>query len=270
MKIFYGDNDDRDFSNTQKYAYLNWWFDDGYGKNQCSYQHIFDNFNMGKAFIGNALLTLYNILELNNSMSVADKLIFPILFDLWHGLELWLKSSVSALELRNTGNSRFKRGHDISKLMGEMETLLKNNDYGDNLLKSIVPVRNIIAEFKRVGANFDFARYSFRNNKDFQFYNAPYKSDKQWQSARDDINQNIVPNTCVDINNLFELLADIFQVFGCFVEYLTYCISEGDEISDKSYCEYLTMLKKYEKTFKQYDLQDTKRPAQIIINEIMK
>ena len=76
MKIFYGDNNNRAFSDTKRYAYLNWWFDNGCGENECSYQHIFDNYNMGKAFVGNALLPLNSILESYNSMGASDKLIF--------------------------------------------------------------------------------------------------------------------------------------------------------------------------------------------------
>lgn len=122
MKIFYGDNDNREFSNIKKYAYLNWWFDNGYGGNECPYQHIFDNYNMGKSFIGNALLSINSILESNNYMSVADKLIFPVLFNSWHGLELWLKASISALILLDEGEISYRKGHE-SRLRKKQENV---------------------------------------------------------------------------------------------------------------------------------------------------
>lgn len=69
------------------------------GRDYYTYQHIFDNYTMGTAFLGNALLSLNDIVESGNCCNVADKLIFPILFNTWHGLELWLKSSISAFRL---------------------------------------------------------------------------------------------------------------------------------------------------------------------------
>lgn len=47
--------------------------------------------------MGNAVLGLFSILYSGNYCSVADTFIFPILFDIWHGVELWLKSSVDAI-----------------------------------------------------------------------------------------------------------------------------------------------------------------------------
>ena len=269
MKIFYGDNDNRDFSATKRYAYLNWWFDNGYGENECSYQHIFDNYNMGKAFIGNALLSLNSILESNNSMGVADKIIFPVLFNSWHGLELWLKASVSAIVLLTKGQSIRRKGHEITQLTDELESLLRKQGCDDILLKAISPVKNIIDEFKRVNAHFDFARYSFDIDGEFQFYNAPYNSDRQWQSSKDNVLTNIVPNTCVDICNLFELLAAIFEDFGSFVEYLTLCLSEGGSILDKLYYEYLDAVESSEKMFTKYE-SDNMSSSEIILKAIMK
>lgn len=85
MKIFYGNDDYRQFSNPSQYAFLNWRLDNGYGENSNPYQYIFDNYTLRTAFIGNALLLLNNIIESGNSCNVADKLIFPILFNAWHG-----------------------------------------------------------------------------------------------------------------------------------------------------------------------------------------
>ena len=42
MKIFYGNDDYRQFGTPSKYAFLNWWMDNGYGENCNPYQHIFD------------------------------------------------------------------------------------------------------------------------------------------------------------------------------------------------------------------------------------
>lgn len=269
MKIFYGDNDGRDFSNIERYAYLNWWFDNGYGGNGNPHQHIFDNYNMGKAFIGNALLSLNGIIESQNTMSVADKLIFPILFDCWHGLELWLKSSISALIWLTEKRIDRRKGHEIIQLTAELESLLKNNKCKEILQTTIIPLRNIVDEFKRVGAHFDFARYSFAGNGDYQFYNAPYNSDRQWQQLKANIIEETVPNTCIDIYFLFKLLTIVFEEFGSFVEYLTLCISEGESFSEDNYCNYLVTIKELDNILPEHELGNTPF-SEIILREIMK
>ncbi len=83
MKIFYGNDDYRQFSAPSKYAFLNWWFDNGYGENCNPHQHIFDNYTMGTAFLGNTLLSLYVIVESGNAVVLRINLFFR--FYLIHG-----------------------------------------------------------------------------------------------------------------------------------------------------------------------------------------
>ena len=268
MKIFYGNDDCRQFSAPSKYAFLNWWFDNGYGENCNPHQHIFDNYTMGTAFLGNALLSLNDIVESGNSCSVADKLIFPILFNTWHGLELWLKSSISAFRLLVHEEEKTILGHEIINYAKVLNELLNKYEYNFIISRALSSLNLVINEFERVNAHFDFARYSFDNKGKFQFYNAPYGSNKQWQNSSDYELENIVPNTCVDIYCLFESLADIFQNFGAFVEYLTLCINNGEIVSDASYQNYLTAMESSEKSFKKYDSQEL-TIRDIIIKAIM-
>lgn len=59
--IFYGEKD-IDYTKSSNYAFLNWNFDNSLGgKNNVS-QLIQDNFVMGNAYMGNAVLSLYSIL----------------------------------------------------------------------------------------------------------------------------------------------------------------------------------------------------------------
>lgn len=94
--IFYGEKD-IDYTKSNNYAFLNWDFDNSRGGKNNVYQSVEDNFVMGNAYMGNAVLGLFSILYSGNYCSVADTFIFPILFDIWHGVELWLKSSVDAI-----------------------------------------------------------------------------------------------------------------------------------------------------------------------------
>ena len=62
-------------------------FDNSRGGKNNVYQSVEDNFVMGNAYMGNAVLGLFSILYSGNYCSVADTFIFPILFDIWHGVE---------------------------------------------------------------------------------------------------------------------------------------------------------------------------------------
>lgn len=257
MNIFYGDNDNRDFGNPSKYAFLNWWTDDGHGESSNSiYQYIFNNYTFGKAFIGEAILSLHNIIKSGNVYNQADKLIFPILFNVWHGIELWLKSSITAFKLLVLGEESYKKRHEIIKYSKELNILLKKHSCNLIVSKSLNSLNLIINEFEKVNAHFDFARYSFDKSGEFQFYNAPYSNKRQWQKANKNTNKNIVPNTCVDILGLFECLTKVFEEFGTFVEYLTLCISHGGSVSDNCYQKYLTTIENHKKNFEEFDLKN--------------
>ena len=58
-------------------------------------------------------------------------------------------------------------------------------------------------------------------------------NDKQWQKEKDsnEKSQNIVPNTCVDMVSLFELILNTYDSFGTFVECLTYVLENGETIT---------------------------------------
>ena len=59
--IFYGEKD-IDYTKSSNYAFLNWNFDNSLGGKDNVSQLIQDNFVMGNAYMGNAVLSLYSIL----------------------------------------------------------------------------------------------------------------------------------------------------------------------------------------------------------------
>lgn len=67
--IFYGEKD-IDYTQSNKYAFLNWYFDNSFGGKNNVPQFIQDNFVMGNAYIGNAVLSLYSILYSGNYCSI--------------------------------------------------------------------------------------------------------------------------------------------------------------------------------------------------------
>lgn len=118
--IFYGEKD-IDYTKSNNYAFLNWDFDNSRGGKNNVYQSVEDNFVMGNAYMGNAVLGLFSILYSGNYCSVADTFIFPILFDIWHGVELWLKSSVDVIFVIAGTNK--KRNSKVNKIGAPADSL---------------------------------------------------------------------------------------------------------------------------------------------------
>ena len=179
--IFYGEKD-IDYTKSNNYAFLNWDFDNSRGGKNNVYQSVEDNFVMGNAYMGNAVLGLFSILYSGNYCSVADTFIFPILFDIWHGVELWLKSSVDAIYYFQGIDNKKKKNHKIHEYLEILEGELKKLSLNQTINVALPEVIKLIQELQRVKANFDFARYTFNRQGNYQFYNAPIGKAEQWQN----------------------------------------------------------------------------------------
>lgn len=242
--IFYGEKD-IDYTKSSNYAFLNWNFDNSLGGKDNVSQLIQDNFVMGNAYMGNAVLSLYSILCSGNYCSTADVLIFPIMFDLWHGVELWLKSSVDAIYYILGMDNEVKKNHKIYEYLEVLEKELKKLGMEQTIDIALPELIKLIKELQRVNANFDFTRYSFRGKRKYQFYNAPLGEDEQWQKKEKSEDERmhvdwisempIVPNTCVDLQELFVIILGLVDNFRTFVEYLTLVIAEGGQLTDDAY-----------------------------------
>lgn len=236
MKIFLSESE-IDYNEHQKYAFLNWRFDNGHGSNDKHNptQPLFDNFEMGKSHLANAILTLYSIVYTRNCFDQADSLIFPALFNAWHSVELLLKSGINALSILNGGNSAVL-SHDIFLLKNTFDDALNDAAMNATIANDLDDINNLLSEFNRVGARFDFARYTFDSKGNYQFYNSPYSDSKQWQKNPPFVEDNtIVPNTCVDIEELLKLLCKINSSFRELIFYLTCCISENEKPCDAGF-----------------------------------
>lgn len=249
MKIFFGENDYREFNRPNKYAFLNWWTDNGIGgaRNNKNIQQISDFYFLGKTYVGNAILTLNTLIENGNVYNEADKLIFPIFFNAWHGIELMLKSAGISLNIifgeDNNKTIYTKINHDIFDMYDELMQYIEEKELAE-LKDEVCNYLNIfIEELRKVNANFDFARYTFTNGRmeNYQFYNAPYGNDKQWQNtSEDDVR---VPNTCVDLLQLIKILAGIFGEFGDFVGFLCFMIDDKEHnLTSRMYKDYIAYM----------------------------
>ena len=260
--IFYGEKD-IDYTKSNNYAFLNWDFDNSRGGKNNVYQSVEDNFVMGNAYMGNAVLGLFSILYSGNYCSVADTFIFPILFDIWHGVELWLKSSVDAIYYFQGIDNKKKKNHKIHEYLEILEGELKKLSLNQTINVALPEVIKLIQELQRVKANFDFARYTFNRQGNYQFYNAPIGKAEQWQNkeknndGQTDVSwiskMPIVPNTCVDLQELFVIVLGIVGNFRPFVEYLMLIIDEGGKLTDTAYNNFFEKHKKVQEDIMERD-----------------
>ena len=273
--IFYGEKD-IDYTKSNNYAFLNWDFDNSRGGKNNVYQSGEDNFVMGNAYMGNAVLGLFSILYSGNYCSVADTFIFPILFDIWHGVELWLKSSVDAIYYFQGIDNKKKKNHKIHEYLEILEGELKKLSLNQTINVALPEVIKLIQELQRVKANFDFARYTFNRQGNYQFYNAPIGKAEQWQNkeknndGQTDVSwiskMPIVPNTCVDLQELFVIVLGIVGNFRPFVEYLMLIIDEGGKLTDTAYNNFFEKHKKVQEDIMERD----NNKEDLDIKEIMK
>lgn len=249
MKIFCGEKD-INYNCSDGYAFLNWRFDNLMGSNNKDnpFQIVKDNCEMGKAYIASAIITLYSIEYNGNLYNEADALIFPVLFNIWHGIELWLKSSIAAINLlKNNTDETLKQHHDLYEYVYVLKDEMYKFGLNHTAEIALTELEILIEELKRVNARFDFARYSFNNHGDYQFYNAPYGDDNQWQKNLPIDLIQTVPNTCVKLDLLFETVLKIVESFGCFVNFLTLLISEDESLTDDAFDMYLETIYSFEK-----------------------
>lgn len=151
-----------------KTAYLNW----RTRYNDSRQQFVI----MGEAFFS----TAYNLLQqclIDNSDKKADLWIFPIMFNIIHGMEVYLKAINSALHvlLEKEDNIIFG-GHDLKIISKHAHELIveykeKNQDEASfQFLEGIQIVENFISNIYKKTDDMTFVRYPLARNKKGHFY----------------------------------------------------------------------------------------------------
>lgn len=112
--------------------------------------------------------------------------------------------------------------------------------------------------------------------QNYQFYNAPIGKAEQWQNkeknndGQTDVSwiskMPIVPNTCVDLQELFVIVLGIVGNFRPFVEYLMLIIDEGGKLTDTAYNNFFEKHKKVQEDIMERD----NNKEDLDIKEIMK
>nr|WP_294368808.1 hypothetical protein [uncultured Ruminococcus sp.] len=155
--------------NVEKTAYLNW-RSNKYTNQRRQLVVMGDNF----------FSSTYNLLQQcinDNGDKKADSWIFPIMFNIVHGIEIYLKAINVILNIvLNEQNQVIQGGHDIKQLCQTSKSLIlkyKNrnkNETTDQMWTAIKVIENFIENIYEKTNDMTFARYPMDKNKNGHFY----------------------------------------------------------------------------------------------------
>lgn len=155
--------------NVEKTAYLNW-RSNKYTNQRRQLVVMRDNF----------FSSAYNLLQQcinDNGDKKADSWIFPIMFNIVHGIEIYLKAINVILNIvLNEQNQVIQGGHDIKQLCQTSKSLIlkyKNrnkNETTDQMWTAIKVIENFIENIYEKTNDMTFARYPMDKNKNGHFY----------------------------------------------------------------------------------------------------
>jgi len=155
-----------DFNKT---AFLNWRFDSG--------SDILHLLNLAEGYLDSGI-SLTKSCIMDNEDKQADILIFPILTNVNHGIELYLKAMIWALNKLLNSPGRIEGKHNILQIYHSVSGKIK--DYGKPSIKefnsSTKELRAYLIElFEKVESDpkddkMDFSRYPLSDEYDNHFY----------------------------------------------------------------------------------------------------
>lgn len=230
-----------DPSSTNKNAYLNWWFDHRMEPKEI--QVAWDFLNLGKAYYGNALTSLGLLMDSKNACGIADKLIFPILFDFWHGTELLLKSGLYLIEQELKTNKQItKLSHKNLQLYYELKSKLRKIGFAGN---EILSLEILLKDFEKQNASETFMRYTVDNKFNDQFY------------------VEVTPdgeNVCINLDEFITQFCNVIEELPVLIEFLGSPYFEDyfipGQLNKENYNKYKKMRERIYEKFQERDMRD--------------
>lgn len=204
-------------SDIYKNAYMNWRTD--------KYQPIHNLNVLAEGYFDSAKLSIKACL-VDNSDHKADGLIFPILFSINHGIELYEKSICWSLNVLLGHNSKFPDNHYIREIWYTVKRKIEEFgfDYGReevDFSKMIVPLEKYLDEIYRniMTSNLNDARY----NIDFSRFPSN-------RNLRNHFYVNQYDNVVIDLENLLERCAALNNCLSSLAEtYYDLVLKKWDE-----------------------------------------
>lgn len=196
----------------EKTAYMNWRID---SRNQ-----IDNMINIADGYKQSTLILTQQCLE-NNLDKKADIIIFPILFNANHAIELYFKSIMWAINTLLNRNKKYEGKHNIYQMFTVVKSLILEFEKDkekykyfkkitENLEKYLNELNEQIefTEGRRKFDGMDFSRYPFATNNHSHFYVETF--------------DNIV----VDLENFLERFKEIFYELENLAKYYSYLVDE--------------------------------------------
>lgn len=197
-----------------KTAYINWRTKQG--------EPIQSMNVIADGYFQSALLLAEQCLR-DNTDRKADAVIFPMLFSVNHGIELYVKSICWSLNILLGNNGKYKGNHNIQGLWDATKQKVKEFGFGygheeDEFNKMIVELELYIDELDtkimkdnkdKAYYNIDFSRYPINNKDEYHFYMKTYD------------------NEVVDLENFVEVFNKIHNSLSCLAGYYYGLVEES-------------------------------------------
>ncbi len=202
----------------QASAYLNWRFD---------FIRNLENrfFEMAKGYLDTSIVLIDQCLE-DNSDKKADIWIFPILFNVVHGIEVYLKAFNSLYrihtDLQNNGNpqgSKIEGKHNIRQLCQIAVKQLRDT-CNRKLLDELLFVQRFIDILYQNTNDMTFARYPIDTKKNVHFYieageniTIDLRVLRQWVLRVAEVLDVVTDHIDSQVNQVQEWSSDMMQYF---------------------------------------------------------
>lgn len=193
-----------------KIAFLNWRMDG------CEMRSML---NLAEGYLTSAI-SLTRLCLLDNNNKKADIIIFPILANANHGIELYLKGITFILDAILKNEIKIEGTHNLEKLYFTLKSRIKDvegeSKFIDFEVKFIGLTKYINELFEKLkptpkNDKMDFPRYPFSKKNENHFYVDSFT------------------NIEIDLENLIYRLEDIFTNFESLSDYFYYNKLQGEE-----------------------------------------
>lgn len=165
MKPIFSRNVDVD-----KIAFLNW--------RTSKYSYIQNMYVLAEGYMSSALILAKKCLD-NNDDKKGDMLIFPILNNANHAIELYLKAILWTLNKIIKNNAKIEGGHNIKQIYETVKSRIREypgqvsvSDFNKQTKVLKLYIDELFKIIKAIPKNdkMDFARYPFSKNYENHFY----------------------------------------------------------------------------------------------------
>ncbi|MCM3366224.1 MULTISPECIES: hypothetical protein [Bacillus] len=178
----------------------------------------------------NSAITLAQTSLKDNHDKKADMLIFPILFNLNHGIEVYLKAMCWSLNQLLNKKETFESSHNLNNLIKETKKLTSAFDNRTEALQWSLQLEKYIDELyskietvkdngKKV-YDITFARYSLTRDLEPQFYITEFD------------------NVVIDLENFVQFFNDVYRGLDNMSSYLLDILEQRNQLRAEMESEY--------------------------------